>query len=241
MTRSKPPFVLVHGAFHGGWCWRPIAEHLRRAGHEVHCPTHTGSGERKHLLSREIDMETFVLDVLNVIEYEELTDVVLVGHSYGARPINGVADRIPSRIRRLVYLDGGMSLNGLSRLDAMPAEARQARIESAMRHDGGISVPPPPPAHFGVTDPQLQEWLKRRLTPQPLNAEATVAKLQHPIANGRPATYVRFTDPIFPSVEPSAVYAKQQQDWRYLEFKGGHDAIVTHPQELAELLLAEAQ
>lgn len=239
-SSSKPPFVLVHGAFHGGWCWAPIARRLRQAGHEVFCPTLTGLGERKHLLSKDVSMEMFALDVLNVIECEELHDAVLVGHSYGARPINVVADRLPARVRRLVYLDGGMSLNNQSRLEAMPEAARNARIESAMKFDGGISVPPPPASNFGIVDKDIAAWVQRRMTPQPLSAEATVAKLQHEIANGRPATYVRFTDPPFAAVEPSVAYARQQPGWRFAEFKGGHDAIVTHPAEIAELLLAEA-
>src|SRR3546814_17646889 len=95
----KSPFVLVHGAFHGGWCWKPIADQLRSAGHDVYTPTQTGLGERKHLMSADISMETFVLDVLNVILSEDLTDVILVGHSYGGRSISGVVDRAPERIQ----------------------------------------------------------------------------------------------------------------------------------------------
>ncbi len=239
-TLSKSPFVLVHGAFHGGWCWAPVARILRSHGHEVFTPTQTGLGERRHLMSGNIDMETFVLDVLNVIESEQLSDVILVGHSYGARSINGVADRIGERIRHLVYIDGGFALNNQSRFDAMSQEMREKRLASAMAFDGGISVPPPPAAHFGVTDSETASWIDERMTPQPLSAEKTAVILRHPIANGRPATYVRCISPIFPTVEPSAAYSKAQTSWNYLELEAGHDAIVTHPSEVAALLLRTA-
>lgn len=233
-------FVLVHGAFHGAWCWAPVVSHLRSKGHIVHTPTQTGLADRKHLMSRDIDMETFVLDVLNVIESEELSEVILVGHSYGARSITGVVDRIPQRIARLVYLDGGIPMDGRSRLDATPEPARSQRIESALKFDGGISVPPPPAEAFGVTDPQLADWVNRRVTPQPFGAEKTPVRLQNPIGNGRPATYVRCINPPFPSVAASAEYAKRQPGWRYIEFPGCHDAILTHPVDIADLLIAEA-
>src|SRR3546814_2677116 len=120
----KSPFVLVHGAFHGGWCWKPIADQLRSAGHDVYTPTQTGLGERKHLMSADISMETFVLDVLNVILSEDLTDVILVGHSYGGRSISGVVDRAPERIHRLVYIDGGL---------APRSEEHTSELQSLMR------------------------------------------------------------------------------------------------------------
>lgn len=237
---KKPPFVLVHGAFHGGWCWGPVARILRSEGHAVFTPTQTGLGERRHLMSSHIDMETFVLDVLNVLEFEELSDVVLVGHSYGARSISGVADRRPDLIRRLIYIDGGLALNGKSRLEAMPEAARQARIAAAQAFDGGTSVPPPPASHFDVHDPNQAAWLERHLTPQPLSAERTAVALGNPIGNGCAVTYLRCTDPAFAAVEPSAVYARAQQDWRYLELPAGHNAIVTHVDEVAQILLREA-
>jgi len=238
---AKPPFVLVHGAFHGGWCWQPIARTLRSAGHEVFTPTQTGLGERKHLMSSEISMETFVFDILNVILYEDLHNVVLVGHSYGGRSISGVVDRIPDRIRKLVYIDGGLAPDGRSRLDAMPADARDARIQSSMEFDGGISVPPPPASRFGMSDSDQIAWVERFLTPQPFGAERTALPLVHPLGNGRPATFVHCNSPAFPVTAPSAEYARSRSDWRFLEFAAGHNGIVTHADQMAQLLLDEAQ
>lgn len=239
-TTLMPPFVLVHGAFHGAWCWTPIARRLRARGHEVYAPTLTGLGERRHLLSKAITIETFVQDVLNVLEFEQLEDVVLVGHSFGARPVCGVADRVPARLRRVIFLDGALSPDGLSKLDAMSPEARQARIQSSIDFDGGISIPPPPPVYFGITDPVLAASVGGRLTPQPLGAENTGLKLSHPIGNGRRVTYIKCTNPPHPSVASGGEYARTRKDWRYLELPVGHNCIVTDPDVVADLLIREA-
>lgn len=236
---ALPPIVMVHGAFHGGWCWAAIARVLRRRGHDVFTPTQTGLGERRHLIAAARDMETFVADVLGVIECEELSDVVLVAHSYGARTITGVADRAPERIRQLIYIDGGLPVEGKSRLDSMPADQRDARINAAMEFDGGLSVPPPRASRFGVEDPALAAWLERRLTPQPLAVERSALVLSQQIGAGKPATFVRCTRPAFEGTEASARYAKSRDDWRYLEIEAGHNAIVTHPDLVADLILNE--
>ncbi len=112
-------FVLVHGGFHGGWCWRRVADRLVAGGHRVYAPTNTGLGERKHLLSKEITLETFIDDVLNVIEAEELESITLVGHSFGGHTVAGVADRVPQRIARLVFLDTNVIVAGRSALDGL--------------------------------------------------------------------------------------------------------------------------
>lgn len=234
MTSSN--FVLVHGAFHGGWCWRPIVRELRAGGHEVFAPSHTGLGDRAHLLSGLITIETFVKDIESLIEVEELEDVILVGHSFGARTITGVADRIPHRIRRLVYIDGGFPFDGQSRLESMPVEQRSARIARA-EASGGVSIPPPPASSFGVEDEKLQAWVDRRMTPQPFGAETSRLVLKNPLGNGLPVTYVRCTEPAFPAVESSAAYARSQSQWSYVEWAAGHDAIVTHPQLAIDMLL----
>lgn len=232
-------FVLVHGAFHGGWCWKPVAQALRQKGHEVYTPSQTGLGDRAHLLSGLITMETFVQDIIQVIESEELEDVILVGHSFGARTISGVADRIPGRIRHLVFIDGGLPTDGLSRLEAMSEEQRQARLARTVS-SGGISVPPPPSKNFDVEDPAIQAWLDRRLTPQPFGSETSKLVLNHPVGNGLPVTYVRCTTPPFAAVASSAEYARNQAGWNYMEWAAGHDAIVTHPQLAIDLLASRA-
>ena len=127
-ARDARAFVLVHGAWHGGWCWARTAERMRSAGVRVFTPTQTGMGERKHLLSKDITLDSFTQDIINVIEAEELSDVTLVGHSFGGQIITLVADRIPERLRRVVYLDGGWPDNGKSVFDGQPPDdARRFR------------------------------------------------------------------------------------------------------------------
>ena len=148
-------YVLVHGAWHGGWCWRDVKEALRGMGHRVSTPTQTGLGERKHLLSKAITLDTFTADIINHVEAEELDDVILVGHSFAGTSITGVADKIPSRIRHLVYLDSIVLENGRSPFSVLPAEIVAARHKLAAEEGQGVFIPPPPPASFGTTLQQI--------------------------------------------------------------------------------------
>lgn len=233
-------YVLVHGAWHGGWCWRRVADRLRDAGHSVFTPTQTGLGERKHLLTASVTPETFILDVLNVVEMEDLNDTILVGHSFGGLPISGVADRAPQRLRRLVYLDAGLPENGKCAFDRAAPEVRAARLEAARAFSGGLSMPPPQATAFGVTDPNDAAWLERHLTPHPVATYTTPVTFAHPLGNGVPATYIRCTDPGYSNTLSSAQFAKSRADWQYLEIATGHDAMVSAPAELTEMLLALA-
>src|SRR5271169_3209137 len=124
-------YVLVHGAWHGSWCWKRVRKALQAAGHEVFTPTLTGVGERSHLGSTSVSLSTHTADVVNLIRWEELSDVILCGHSYGGCVISGVADRIPDRIGALVYLDAFVLENGQSLHDALPPAMRDGQIEAA--------------------------------------------------------------------------------------------------------------
>jgi pimeloyl-ACP methyl ester carboxylesterase len=146
-------FVLVHGAWHGGWCWSRVAAILRGRGHTVVTPTQTGLGERSHLLSRSIDLDVFVADVVNILKWEDLTDVVLVGHSFGGNAVSGAADRVPDRIRQLVYLDAIIQENGQSAFSQLPKDVVEARTKAAQESSGGVSMPTPPASAFGIADP----------------------------------------------------------------------------------------
>jgi len=235
---SAGTYVLVHGAWHGGWCWARVAERLVDAGHRVFTPTQTGLGERKHLLNPAITPETFVDDIANVLEAEELNDVILVGHSFGGHSVCGVADRMPQRIRHLVFLDASLPESGKSAFDQTLPDLREARIKAALEFNGGLSMPSPSAAVFGVTDPDDAAWVERRMTPHPLATYNLLAVLKNPIGNGVPATYIRCVAPAFANTASGAEYARSRSDWRYLEIATGHDAMVTAPAELTEMLLA---
>lgn len=229
-------FVLLHGMFHGGWCWARVAPLLRAAGHRVWTPTQTGVGERAHLLHPGITLQTFVDDLVGVLEAEELTEAVLIGHSFGGHAIAGAADRVPGRIRHLVFLDAVFPRSGVAPLDtSLPDVAAERRALAAQT--GNVSVVPPDPSVFGVPDGPDADWLRRRMTPHPFGSMNTAITLRHPVGNGRPATYVVCTDPVYHPLAAAREAARAQEGWAWRELATGHDAMVTAPRALAELLM----
>ena len=235
-------FVLVHGAFHGGWCWRAVAQSLRDAGQTVFTPTLTGLGERRHLISAELTVDVFAADIINLIEIEDLSDVVLVGHSFGGIVISGVADRMPERLQQLIYLDAVTPLAGKSLFEMMPEAERRARLAALARvPDGSVRVPPPPAASFGIVDTARAAWVAARLTPHPTGGYTSPVTLTHSIGNGVPVAYIRCTDPVFPINDPCAAFARAQPGWQYREIATGHDAMISAPGETAAMLLELAK
>jgi pimeloyl-ACP methyl ester carboxylesterase len=238
---SVKTFVLVHGAWHGGWCWARVGERLRAAGHRVLTPTLTGHGERAHLLSPEIGLDTFVQDIVAVLETEEVTGAILVGHSFGGLPITGAADRVPERIAHLVYLDASLLQNGESLFDRLPPELIAERRRRAQETSGGLTMPVPSPGSFGVTRPEDIAWIERRLRPEPLRGYVDSLRLEHPFGNGRKITYIACVEPAYPPVAVMHDRAFKQAGWHYLKLAAGHDAMVTAPAALSEMLLRLAE
>ena len=230
-------YVLVHGAFHGGWCWSRVADRLRSAGHDVFTPTQTGLGERSHLASKDVTIDTFIADITGVLEAEELNDVVLVGHSFAGVTISGVADRMPERIRHLVYLDSRILENGQSIYDV---DARCASwLEAAEQTSRGVSVPVPPASWFNIPDPNDVQWVERRLTPHPAGTYTSKLRLANAdIGNNLPRTYVACVDPVYPPLQVCHDWARGRRGWSWAETPGGHDAMITQPEPLARLLLS---
>lgn len=232
-------YVLLHGAWHGGWCWRDVAAGLRAQGHRVFAPTQTGLGERKHLMSRDITLDTFVTDVVNVLEAEELQDVILVGHSFGGSGISGAADRAPERIRHLVYLDSLMLEGGQSPFGMLPPEVVEARRRLVREQGEGIFIPAPPPSAFGIPEGHAgSAWVQRRLTPHPVGTYESPLTLRNPVGNGRPRTYIACTAPVYGALEASRQWVRRQQGWNWQEIATGHDAMVTAAPELTRMLAA---
>lgn len=232
-------FVLVHGAWHGGWCWGKVAAILRGRGHTVVTPTQTGLGERSHLLSKSITMDMFVEDIVNVLKFEDLKDVILVGHSFGGPPITGTADRVPERIKQLVYLDAAMLQGGQSVFSLLPPDLVAARKKMAEDTSGGLSIPPPPAASFGISDPTQQAWLAAKLTPHPLGTYETALTLKNKFGNGLPMTYISCTDPAYPPLNASKEWVKKN-NIKMVDIATGHDAMVTMPEKLSDMLDADS-
>jgi len=210
---------------------------LRSAGHVVFAPTLTGFGERVHLTRPNLTIGDFATDIVNVIAAEELNDIILVGHSFGGNPVSVVADRVPERLKHLVYIDSLVLQNGESGFSQLDPAIVAQRIGLAEKTSGGLSIPPPLPEAFGVSDPADAEWLRRQLTPLPLNCYRAPIHLKHPLGNGVSKSYIACTNPVYQPAVPTHEWIKSQADWRYLELSTGHDAMVTSPGGLSEMLI----
>jgi pimeloyl-ACP methyl ester carboxylesterase len=235
--RKRRPFVLVHGAWHGGWCWRMVAQRLRAAGHQVFTPTLTGLGERAHLLTPQTDLETHITDITNLIITEELEEVVLVGHSYGGIVITGVADRLPEALAHVVFLDALLIKPGDSALSVQSPEFADSirKLQAA----GNLAGNPPPAKILGIPegDP-LAAWVERRMTPQPLATLTQPLILKRGGADSLPRVYIECVRPgLFGEVNPFAQRARAEPGWTVATLETGHDAMVTAPEALTRLLV----
>ena len=235
-------FVLIHGAWHGGYAWRHVAPMLRQAGHAVYAPSLTGLGDRAHLARREVDLDLHVQDVVSLLEMEDLQRVVLLGHSYGGMVITGAADRVPERIARLIYFDAFVPENGKSCVDyvaaAVPERAATFRKLAA---ESGF-VPPPPASLWGHTDPALIAWLKPREVPHSLASQAQPIRLANEPALAKiPKTFVHCTSPATGSFEQFARKYRDAPGWRFHEIASGHDAMLLQPRATADILLQNTE
>jgi pimeloyl-ACP methyl ester carboxylesterase len=230
-------FVLVHGAWHGGWCYKRVARLLRHAGHEVYTPTLTGLGERAHLMNRSIDLGTHIQDIVGVIRCEELSDLVLCGHSYGGMVIAGVAEQVASKIRSLVFLDAFVPENGKSVFDYLPVDLVEQMRTDAAQNGEGYKVMPIPAAAFAV-NARDAAWVDAMCVKQPL---ATFE--QKLILGGRqvPKRVYIFAAGWEPSpFQQFGTRLNNDPGWQFVSIACGHDVMVDRPQQLADMLIAAA-
>jgi len=229
-------FVLIHGGIQGGWVWKRVIALLRAAGHEAYAPTLTGCGERAHLLTSEVGLVTHVQDVVNVLEYEDLRDIILVGHSYGGTVVTVVADQARDRVSHLVIVDGAQPLPGESMLDSWgnddPTGVRE--LDRYVQETGdGWRVMPMDPREFGVTDEDDIRWLEEKDTPHPYKTFQDPAQYDLARVNSIPQTIIICTGNQPPPAEPPARAAGK----RFRTIASGHAVNVIAPRELTELLL----
>jgi pimeloyl-ACP methyl ester carboxylesterase len=225
-------FVLVHGAWHGGWCWARVARILRQAGHDVFAPTLTGVCERSHLRTPDTGLETHILDIVNEMKWKGMQKVVLVGHSYGGMVISGVAEKMEKSIASFVMLDAFMAEDGQAVTDLQPPAARE-QILAAQRE--GVTALPPRPAEFFKVNEKDRSWVDAQCTPQPINCflqKLTLSGARERIAK---KTYIRaaaYPSPYFDAGLASA----RAKNWRVHEVPSGHDVMLDMPERLAEIL-----
>jgi pimeloyl-ACP methyl ester carboxylesterase len=226
-------FVLIHGAWHGGWCWKLVAPALRRAGHEVYAPSLTGLGERKHLAGPHIDLDTHIQDVAGLLEMEDLHDVVLLGHSYGGMVVTGAADRMFQRISQLVYLDAFVPQNGKCLLDYVVPE-RAARMKEEGERTGMVT--PPPMSLWGLARPEHLAFVGPRETSHPYASLSQPIRLRNQ-AKPIPRTFIYCSSPATGSFDQFAASYRSDPAWRFHELKTGHDAMLLMPAEVTRILL----
>jgi pimeloyl-ACP methyl ester carboxylesterase len=231
-------FVIVHGAWGGGFSWNKIVAPLLRAkGHTVFTPTLTGLGERSHLASPDVSLDTHIQDVVNVLFYEDLKDVIFAGHSYGGAVITGVADRVPERINHLVYLDAAIPRDGESMAGSQSPERRAAMLERIEKEGEGWRLPPGP---MSPDDPKdVQEWAGPRRTPQPAKTFTQPIRLTRG-ETALPRTYVYCTvgKPEGPNERLECV--KSDPRWKVHILETGHNLHYSAPNETVEILLGAA-
>jgi pimeloyl-ACP methyl ester carboxylesterase len=229
-------FVLVHGAWHGGWCWRRVSDLLEKKGHKVFTPTMTGLGERSHLLDAKINLTTHITDIVNVIKWENLRDIVLVGHSYGGAIISGVAEQAHDAIASIVFLDAFVPESG----DSLATKSSQpVRDAIAALPKDALGMKPVPAAVFRVNEKD-RAWVDAMCTPHPVGTLTDQIKLTGARDKIAKKAYIRAKG--YPSVPFDGYLEKVKGDssWRVYELPSGHDVMVDMPDRLSEILVEVA-
>lgn len=229
-------FLLVHGLGGGGWNWKDIRQELNRLGHEVFTPTLTGVGERSHLASRDVNLKTHITDVTNIMKWENLHEVILVGHSYGGAVVTGAADKEATRIKKLVYLDAFILPHGKSVMDLQPPH-RVEYYEDKVKNEGdGWLLVPNPAEYYGITDEDDQKLIDEYSTPQPFGTLTQPIQLQYGDKPPFPRAYIwasKFTPSPFTAL---AEKVRNDPNWEYHEIPAGHMLMFSHGYELSKLL-----
>jgi pimeloyl-ACP methyl ester carboxylesterase len=230
-------FVLVHGSWHGGWCWTRVAGILEQHGHKVYAPTLTGLGERCHLISGLITLDTHITDIANVIKWENLENIVLVGHSYAGFVVSGVAERALPAISSIVFLDAFLPENGQRVVDLSPPELAATSLAAAAENE--VSRPVPPAKAFHVNEKD-QAWVDSKLTPQPTFVSVEPIALTGARERVGKKTYIRATS--YPNPRFDGYFEKLKSDsaWRTYGEPSGHDVMVDMPERLADILMEVA-
>ena len=230
-------FVLVHGAWHGGWCWRRVADLLEKQGHKVFTPTLTGLGERAHLFGPGIGLATHITDIVNVITWEGLSGVVLCGHSYGGMVISGVAEKMQPAIASLVFLDAFVPDNGEAVVDLTNPAVRE--MVNRAKAEGSHGIAPRSAEAFGVNEKD-RVWVDRQCVPQPVATFSDKIALTGARERIAKKSYIRARSYASPGFDRALARAQNDASWRAYEVPCGHDVMVDMPERLAEILLEVA-
>jgi len=231
-------FVLIHGAWHGGWCWRYVSELLSRRGHRVFAPSLTGLADRSHLLSNSITLDTHINDIVNLFRWEDIRDAVLVGHSYGGWPISGAVERIGDRVSSIVFLDAFMPESGQRILDVSAPQFRGQILEAISKGEPGR--PAPQAESFKILDSKNASWVNSKMTPQPTGTASQTITLTGARERISKKTYIRAPRYPSPMFDAALAKCKAAGEWRTIELaetESGHNVMIDAPARLVEILL----
>ena len=235
-TSQPKTFVLVHGAWHGGWCWRRVSDLLEKQGHKVFTPTLTGVGERSHLMSKDINLDTHITDLVNVFKWEDLKDVCLVVHSYGGWPGSGALEQIGDRVSSIVWLDAFKPENGQRGFDFASEISRKRFLAAVEKGEPGR--PAPTAEAFRVISEKDRAWVDSKTTPQPNGVAIQPIKLTGAREKVAKKTYIRAAKYPQPAFDQALAECKADKSWRTFEAtESGHDVMVDAPQWLVDVLL----
>ena len=232
---ARKTFVLIHGAWHGGWCWRRVADLLEAKGHKVFAPSLTGNGDRSHLLSKDVILDTHIADIVNLFKWEDIKDACLVAHSYGGWPSSGALEQIHDRVSSIVWLDAFKPEDGQKGTDFASDFSRKAMEEAVAKGEPGRKAPPP--SAFGV-NAKDQEWVKSKLTDQPNGVATQPIKLTGAREKIAKKTYIRA--PKYPQAafDKALAECKADSSWKtFIAENSGHDVMVDAPEWLVDVLL----
>jgi pimeloyl-ACP methyl ester carboxylesterase len=238
LAQARKTFVLVHGAWHGGWCWRRVADRLEAKGHKVYTPTLTGVGDRSHLLSKDVILDTHIADIANLFKWEDLKDACLVVHSYGGWPGSGALEHIGDRVSSIVWLDAFKPENGQRGIDFASEFSRKALEEAVAKGEPGR---PAPKAEAFKVNEKDRAWIDSKLTQQPNGVALQPIKLTGARDKVAKKTYIRAKSYPQPAFDKALAECKADKTWRTFEAENsGHDVMVDAPDWLTDVLLQVA-
>lgn len=237
----KRSFVLIHGAWHGGWCWRDVAALLRAQGHTVYTPSLTGLADRSHLLSNSITLQTHIDDIVNLFAWEDIEDAVLVAHSYGGWPVSAALAKIGNKVASVVFVDAFVPENGQRVIDLNSPQFQQALKDAIAKGEAGR--PAPKAEVFGIKDTARAVWVQAKMTPQPSGVAIQPIVLSGARDRVARKTYVRATGFAMPTFDSYFAKAQKDPSWTAIGLAAeecGHDVMIDIPQQLSEILLSAA-
>jgi len=236
--QPKKTFVLIHGAWHGGWCWSKVTDSLLSKGHKVYAPSLTGNGDRSHLLSKEINLDTHIADIVNLFKWEDLKDVCLVAHSYGGWPVSGALEEVYPLVSSLVLLDAFKPENGQKGMDYASEFSRKSLADAIAKGEAGRK--PPSANSFSIFEKDLP-WLQEKMTPQPNGVAIQPIRLSGARDKVSKKTYIRA--PHYPQAafDQALAQCKSDPSWKTVVMNDtGHDVMVDQPERLVDILLQVA-